>query len=173
MELTKVERQILYNQCQILSVLCPEDKESLELKMIALNNGYTSEYEKIVNVYNDELSENECKFVYDVLIMYRSLYFSYEKLDDKLDISRNDVLFSGFDGNYECGYYSFACFLLKDKGLFEEFANVDTNSHASRVEIYERMLEVYNAISNDPSTDYENSLTKENIISVINARKRS
>jgi len=169
MRLTQVERQILYNQNRILSIICPEEKDSYELNMTILLNGYTSDYEEVFEVYDDEVEESECQFVYHVLTMYRSLCFSYQKLDNKSGITNDDVLFQGFDGNDETKYYSFASYLLKEKKRFEEFKNVDTNSHSRKVEIYKSMLDVYNSISNEKNNHYSNSLTRDEIISIINA----
>ena len=168
MVLTCTERQILYNQYQILSLLCPEESKYFELKMKILSNGYTSEYGDVVN-FENEIPEEDCDFVYDVLSMYRDLYFSFDKLDEKSNISKDDVVFRGFDGNNECKYYVFASFLLKEKDIFNEFADVGVNSHASRIDMYKKMLAVYKPILDDKIGKYREYLTKGEILSIINA----
>lgn len=164
MQLSRVERQILYNQCLILSMLDSHSKDDWELKMKVLDSGYSSWYEEIVAVDTEELSEQECKFVHDVLDMYSRLFYSYKNLGDKTGIIEDDVSFQGFDGNYETKLFSFASFLLKEANRWCEFAKVDCNSHAERVNKYKMMLEVYNGISTKPE-----SLSKEQILLIINA----
>ncbi|MDR1002636.1 MAG: YfbU family protein [Oscillospiraceae bacterium] len=167
MKLTQVERQILYNQYKILSILCPDNKNCYEEKMNILHNGYTSCYgSDIVNVDGDEIDETECRFVEDVLFMYRSLYDSYKKLADKSGISEEAVKFDGFDCNNEGKHYSFAAFLTKERDEWSEFKTCNTNSHAHRVELYEQMLAVYKSL---PKSQY---LSKEDIIAIINCSNR-
>ncbi|MCL2633792.1 MAG: YfbU family protein [Oscillospiraceae bacterium] len=170
MKLTQVERQILYNQYDILSVLCPVDKELFELNKTILLNGYVREYDGLMELH-DEVSTDICDFVYDVLTMYRILYSSYHKLEDKSNISDEDVIFQGFDGNDETQYYAFASFLLKDKKLYSEFKNVEVNSHASRVGIYKSMLDIYTPIYDKMNKDrrYGSSLTEEEIIKIVDS----
>ncbi len=68
---------------------------------------------------NDEVSEDDCRFVYDVLDMHRDLIRSYEALTDKAGIEAADVSFRGFDGNNEPELYGLISF-LKGQGLWEE-----------------------------------------------------
>jgi len=171
MKLTQVERQILYNQNHILSILCPEEKKLFELKMTILSDGYTREYGKVVGV-GDELDENKCKFIHDVLDMYSDLYYSYYSLKDKTGISEKHVLFQGFDVSNEVKYNGYAQFLIKEEG-FEEFSEVDVNSHSSEVETYNRMLAVYKPIFEQKKNNDRDNLTKDEITLIINARKRT
>ena len=164
MKLSLIERQILYNQCLIMSMLDADYKDDWELKMKALDSGYSIWYEEIVAIDTDELSEQDCKFVYNVLDMYSSLLFSYTKLTDKTGISEDSVCFQGFDGNYETKLFSFASFLLKDANRWSEFAEVDCNSHTEKASKYRQMLQVYNEIS-----PKQNPLSKDQIILITNA----
>jgi len=163
MKLTQIERQMLYNQYQILSILCPDEQDYYEKKMTILQKGYELRYEDgVIDVYDEEVSESDCLFVYDVLDMYSSLFFSYQKLDDKSGVSEKDVVFGGFDGNNETKLYSFVNFLLKDDGRWGEFKDVYTNSHGQRVNRYREMLSVYKGMKK------HSDLSKDEIISIIN-----
>ena len=79
----------------------------------------------------EEMSIDECMYVYDVLDMYRVLIRSYEALADKDALTFGDVKIIGFDGNNE--------------GKWAETLAGYLNSHSMRtMSLYPQMLEISN-----------------------------
>lgn len=141
MQLTKVERLILFNQYQILEKLDPAEygkhcKEMCEI----LENGYTLDYQDLfANIY-DEVSQEICREVRDVLDMYRALKKAYTKLPEGT-VTAADVAFHGFDGNEESKHFAYATFLIETQGKWEESQGDPINSHWPMLGRYRRMLE--------------------------------
>lgn len=158
-----MEKLILYNQYAILQKLYPEDSKLYENAQKVLANGFTSEYDSLTEHLSDDYPEEICSETQDILQMYRSLYSSYEELEEKSDIKKRDVQFQGFDGNEEGKYYSLAKYYIKDEDLFEEFKDVPINSHSSKLRKYKAMLLTWKKYGR-----YD-TLTKDQIIEILEA----
>ena len=102
--------------------------------------------------------------VYDILDMFRILNNSCNKLSNVTDIEKDDVLFSGFDGNEEPSHYNYARWLIEGRNLYKEFANCELNSHYNRLDYYREMLYRFNTINAKKNTQL---LTLEEIKSII------
>ena len=161
MDLSKKDRLILFNQYRILEKLYPDEEKDCQLAQKILLDGYELEYDGLVEMMGD-VSREVCNEVLDILQMFRSLYFSYEKLDDKLGIDEYDVKFQGFDGNEEGQYYSYAEFFILDKRRYEEFSNCEINSHCNKLPQYRDMLNVWRQFKR-----YSSDLTKEQILKTL------
>lgn len=96
--------------------------------------------------------------------MFRILNNSYNKLSNVTDIEKDDVLFSGFDGNEEPSHYNYAKWLIEGRNLYKEFANCELNSHYNRLDYYREMLYRFNTINAKKNTQL---LTLEEIKSII------
>jgi len=133
-----------------------------------LEKGYTLLYDEVFQGLNDEVSEDDCRFVYDVLDMHRDLIRSYEALTDKAGIEAADVSFRGFDGNNEPELYGLISF-LKGRGLWEETLGPSgLNTHAQSVPRYKKMLENHKAVRDqyDPMGQWHD-LTADEIKQVV------
>ena len=166
MDLSKKERLILRNQLKILEELEPEEAEYYRKTRKAIEKGFSLHYEPKVLLY-EEMSEEECREVINILNMYRALTFSYKNLDDKSEIEEVKIEFPGFDGNNETKQLAYAEYFMNDLDRFAELRDdsdyPDYNSHSRRLEQYRRMLNEWNAIGN------KHELSKEEIIRLINA----
>ena len=114
----------------------------------ALVGGYSIFYPKADIGPSDEMSEEDMRFVMDILDMYRWLQFSYRELDDKDkdDQLAERVKFRGFDGNASDGYLAFTRFLQENNRWLDlELAtdNDGLNSHMPVNDMYARMLSEY------------------------------
>jgi len=144
-KLTDNERILLINQFLILEKLYPErSSEFEELRAIA-EKGFELHYKELYHgLSNRGLSETECREVMDILDMYRALKDSYDRLDDKSGIEEADVQFPGFDGNNVYEYLSYADFLIRVQGRWQEVLdgrpNFELNSHSNNLEMLRRML---------------------------------
>jgi uncharacterized protein len=101
MKLTKVERLLLVNQFLILESLYPDDAKHYSMQRQALEEGYTRQYDQLFKgIHDDELSEEQCKQVVDILDMYRAITTTAKDLptDSRLRDDYN-LKFRGFDGN--------------------------------------------------------------------------
>lgn len=158
MKLTKLERLSLCNQFLILEKLYPEYADGYEQHRKAVQNGYALNYDWIMEHMYDEMSEQECKEVLDILEMYRSITFSYERLSEKESINTGFLKFPGFDGNNESGQMGYAMYFIIDLGRYEELKYgkefPDLNSHRPTLEKYRSMLEEWKNCSNQNELGY-------------------
>jgi hypothetical protein len=173
MDLTKIERQTLINQYEILKLLTDNDGdvEHYEELIQILHDGYSIFYDDAVHVY-DGMSKEDCKFVLDVLDMYRAIE-DYKHKSPKDDEVQNHVwgIFHGFDGNNETPMLGFTRFLIEKQGKFTEQIpykdKVDSwNSHAQLVETYERMMAKWKANKN------QHGLTRDEVLGLLAEAKR-
>lgn len=150
MELSEKERLIIANQLLILEKLYPEEAESYSRKRKAVEQGYSLHYSWLTEGFFEEMTEQECREVVDILDMYRSLTFSYRDLDDKQGIDEKQLQFSGFDGNEEDKQFSYTQYFIVDLGRFDELRRgleyPDFNSHWPMLERYRRMLTAWKAL---------------------------
>ena len=182
--LSKRERLILANQYDILSRLAEEEHEKKEFEDLRdiFTSGYTRYYSLATEHFLDEVNQEECNFVVDVLDLYRNLYYSREhSVEGKDAINENDVLFKGFDlkDEIESKYYRFYKFLVDQLGRYEEIKEL---IEAGKIESYNshgfgpsmRKLEAMVAKRNEiiNRDDYINrpyDLTVEEIAEILNA----
>jgi len=121
--------------------------------------GYVYEYSRLFNCLANEVAEEVCAEVTDILNMYRKLGDAYRRLPEATGIDPKDITFIGFDGSgEEAEQYMYASF-LKSEGRFHESEIVD--SHFPRLTTYREMLREWKASSNP------DELTKEDILRVI------
>ncbi|WP_454669202.1 YfbU family protein [Achromobacter kerstersii] len=143
----KKERLVLVNQYKILAALDKDNaRHYLELVDI-LENGYSIFYSVIADSVYDGMSEEDGKFVLNILDIYRAI--EDLKRSGKADLISSHAfgVFPGFDGNNEAEYMNFCRFLVYKQGKYEEQKsyikkNDNFNSHAPMVEKYRRMLEI-------------------------------
>jgi len=170
--LSKLDRLTLINQFLILEVLYPEEAGSFAEHRKALERGFTLHYDWMFSHLYDELPVAECKFVLDVLDMYRALTFGYRGLseEDQSDIPDTYLRFPGFDGNNESHHLSYAHYFIVDLGRYEELHEgqdtPDFNSHGPTLWKYRAMLAVWQTFP----TPEKFNLSKNALIQVLEAR---
>jgi hypothetical protein len=151
MDLSLTERVIIANQFKILEKLYPDEAEYYSNYRKALECGYKLHYADIVENFYDEMSEEDCREVIDILDMYRALTYSYNRLPDKAGIDERDIHFDGFDGNEETSQYLYAQYFIVDLDRFKELTygqkHPDLNSHGHRLQKYRTMLEVWKSFN--------------------------
>lgn len=143
MNLNEQERLILYNQYEILKQISTDenDKDYYERNQEILSKGYEHDYDSLFH-FEDTPKEISCEVI-DILQMFRTLLSSYNNLsnEDKVEISIDDCIFDGFDGNEETVHYAYADWVIKKENLYQEFSHCEMNSHSSRLERYRLMLD--------------------------------
>lgn len=144
--LTSFERLSLINQLAILKKLEPENAEDYKNQIEILHSGYSVLYGEVFQDVYDEMPLEECKYVFDVLDMFRNLINSFSMLTDKQGLTADDVRFRGFDGNNESKRWAFAEY-LKKTGRWQETLVGSVNSHSTRtMSLYPEMLQRYEPI---------------------------
>ncbi|HBP1342131.1 YfbU family protein [Pseudomonas aeruginosa] len=141
----KLQLLILKNQYEILCRLKEGDRE-YQAAWKAIDQGYEYEIEALIDeAVRDPVSMGDCKEVREILDMYRKLQTSLQKADVAAELSEK-VSFPGFDGNEETLHYSYACYLLQDKGLWfglKGWEEGTWNSHCPMLPRYRSMLKVF------------------------------
>ena len=163
--LTEMERLQLANQYAILEKLDPHDaKHWAECKEI-VQRGYTLSYGKMFDPIWDELSYDDCRYVFDVLAMHDALQRSFERLADKAGLSESDVAFHGFSGNEETHLLAFAQY-IRDSGQWDwMLKGKDLDSHFPTEWRYKAMLEKWKPI--EPIERKAARLSKEDIKEIL------
>ena len=111
--------------------------------------------------------------VVDILDMWYFIESGYAALSDadKTRVEKEaepfgkDVKFPGFDGNNEIEHLSIAKFLVNKLGRFQSLNIV--NSHSRSIEMYKRMLPVFNLMRGNLG---QNNLSVKQIIELLEAR---
>lgn len=165
--LTRVERQILYNQNKIFSLLDKENSNEYEFNMDVLYKGFEREYESVIDVYPDEevTTHEICEETVNILSMYRSIENSFARLseEDKVEIDLKPIKFEGFDANNDPHYY-YAEFMIEKQGKWDEYANFGLNSHSpASIGKYRRML----AAMDERLGGVHNDLDKDDLLYII------
>jgi uncharacterized protein YfbU (UPF0304 family) len=144
--LTPVERLQLVNQFLILEKLYPDLAEQYAAQRAVIEKGFTIQYDDIFDSLYDEMTEDECRYVYDVLDLFRLLITSYNALADKEGLTPEDVRFQGFDLNNEDKNFSLAKH-LQEQGKWAETLTGNLNSHSQRTMwLYPHMLKKFKPI---------------------------
>lgn len=165
MNLTEKDRMLLMNQFRILQKLDSTEAEHYDLMAEIVERGYTREYPRLAAGLWKELNEVTCGEVYDILGMFQALHYGYMALEDKTGIDAGECRFGGFDGNNEREHLSYASFLIKRLGHWQESkgAGDGLNSHHSTLDRYRAMVEKWKA-STDP-----HDLKREDIFRITSA----
>jgi uncharacterized protein YfbU (UPF0304 family) len=166
--LTDVERVSLSNQFLILAKLYPEHAEEYDQYREILERGYTIFYGEVLSVY-DEMPLEECRFVFDVLNMFRDLKYQYEELKDKTGIAEDRTAFSGWDGNEDSKCLALTEHVKKEgkwKELLSGTHSLNNHGSSSRTD-YERMLERHRGIHAKHDSMSKWLMTKDEIQHII------
>lgn len=116
------------------------------------------------------LSVSECREVWDILEMYRTLMLSYEKLvhQDGVDVSQ--IRFAGFDysNSHEAKLGDYAKYILLVLDKYEELKygkkdRIDFDSHRPMLNLYRAMLNEWS------KSVHQYNLSKEDILRIVNA----
>lgn len=170
MELTKKERLLLVNQYLILEKLYPDDEEYYKKMRIALEKGYTRHYSENIRFIENEMTEVQCEEAIEVLRMHRALNWSYDNLEDKEDVEKDDLKFSGYDLNneLEAKYADYAKYYMHDLNLYEDLRaenDYETyNTHRLMLDKYRRMIVIWRETTENPDR-----LTIQEIKDILNA----
>src|SRR5437588_7351354 len=159
MKLTRTERWMLSNQYRTLEALYSKEAKDYAHIREAIESGYELEYEQIIPyIYEEGLTEEECREVKDVMTMFHVLKASFNHLEDKSGIDEWKIAFRGFSGNDETSQMAYARY-LREGGSFRELDRGDDfDSHFPMLSGYRKMLSKWR----DSENEY--ALSKDDII---------
>lgn len=149
-----MQRASLITQLQILKAVDPNSASDYDERIEILQSGYTIFYNQAIGVTGDEMPEDRCRFVLDVLDMYRMIEdYKANNPSDQTVSGHLRGHFCGFDGNNEVSYLRFASFLIDTQRKYQEqkaymARNDQMNSHMPMVSTYRKMLSAWKALSN-------------------------
>ena len=151
--LTLKDRLNLYNQYTILQKLSQIQGNEYGAKDYGLKaeivlNGYIYDYYLLTDGFSDDFLPEDAKLVWDTLNMYSVIYLSYDKIDNP-KLTKEQIHFNGFDGNYETRSMSYCRFIINDLGRFTELSgngHEEYNSHCRCCNKYSVMLEKWEAM---------------------------
>jgi len=164
--MTKLERLMLANQLLILERLAPDEAECYAPMRKALIEGYSLHYEDALQMFHDDLPEEQCREVLDVLAMYRAITNTIAKLkpDDELR-DHYRARFPGFDGNNEGALMGYVRYFIVDLDRYEELRygadNPSFNSHAPMLPAYRKMLTDWKGLGQ------QHEMTRDDLTSVL------
>lgn len=163
MKLSRLDRLKLMNQYLILAAL--EESDEYDNAIRILDNGFEGEYDSLFQGYDDTLSEENCRFVRDVLCMYEDIQRIGNDSKDKKITAHFNYRFKGFDGNNEGNYMCYARYLTKNARLWSylEFGDDGCNSHMPRVDKYRDMLTKWEKIED------KGTISAETILEILEA----
>ncbi len=165
-KLTEKERLSYALQLKILEKLTGDD--TYKKLVTVVEEGYTLHYRDLFESIYEELSIENCRFVLDVLEMYRGLNFSANLLGDEKLLGK--ARFKGFDFNnsLEGKMGSYARYFVFDLQRYDEIrdnSNGDFSSHMGMQMKYIAMLNIWNKYEH-PAKYH---LSKEEIEHILNA----
>ena len=130
------------------------------------------QYPGIFDVQADSIET--VREVLDVLEVWWFLEKSYENLSDqdkgrvKKEAKLEEVVFLGFDGNYETEYLVIAKFLINKLDRFTHFKGRALNSHMPSIDRYRRIVRAFELMSPNLTG---RDLSADHIIELLNARR--
>ena len=141
-----IERQLLINQCRILSALGDEkERELYEKRIEILEKGYTGLYPKVFNNLYEEVPLSVYNEISDIMKMYSRINESIRLLpeSDKELLDLASLEFEGFDQDSGMHYYMMS-YLVDRMDEHGDYKGRELKSHKSGSLIkYNRMLSVY------------------------------
>lgn len=135
----RVQRQILWNQLEILKHLDPGQAKHYGLHQETLYGGYSEYYSTVLEcVAEKDADAGMQQETIDILNMFRALSNAMQRGWKPKNPS--NAVFQGFDGNRD-DHYGFAVYLLDKRNLFVESQGCPRNSHSSfTLQNYRRMV---------------------------------
>jgi len=155
-----VERQLLINQCKILSVFGDSAEKALnERRIEILEKGYTGLYHKVFNTLYEEVPISTYQELENILKMYNRINESIRLLtdSDKESLDLGSLEFEGFDADSGMHYYMMS-YLVDRMDEYGEYKGRELKSHNhTSLSKYNKMLPIYSEYESLKRTNYNTS----------------
>ncbi|WP_031527556.1 YfbU family protein [Dyadobacter crusticola] len=165
-----LQRQLLINQCKILSILGDEaEKDINERRIEILKKGYTGLYPKVFNTLYEEVPISVYNEISDIMKMYGRINDSIRLLtdEDKETLDLSSLEFEGFDEDSGMHYYMMS-YLVDRMDQHGEYKGRQLKSHKSTSMIkYNRMLSVFSEYEKAEKLQYSATDLKKFIEALV------
>ncbi len=144
MEMTHAQRLILSNQYKMMAMMDPDNAERYRRYQTIIERGYGLQLRELDRDF-DEMSEETCRTIINVMEMYHALQVSRDNLKEQEMPDARRVAFIGFDAATESRYLSYVRFMVNTEGRYTHFdsGSHGFNSQTPMWEKYQRMLNVW------------------------------
>lgn len=144
MEMTHAQRLILSNQYKMMTMMDPDNAERYRRYQTIIERGYGLQLRELDRDF-DEMSEETCRTIINIMEMYHALQVSRENLKDQEMLDPRRVAFMGFDAATEARYLSYVRFMVNTEGRYTHFdsGSHGFNSQTPMWEKYQRMLVIW------------------------------
>ena len=170
-----VERQLLINQCKILSVFGDSTEKALyERRIEILEKGYTGLYQKVFNTLYEEVPISTYQEVEKILKMYNRINESIRMLtdSDKESLDLGSLEFEGFDADSGMHYYMMS-YLVDRMDEYVEYKGLELKSHNhTSLSKYNKMLSIYSEFESLKRSSY-NTGDLQKFIEAVKSLKTS
>ncbi len=159
-----LQRQLLINQCKILSIIGDEtEKDANERRIEILEKGYTGLYPKVFNTLYEEVPISVYNEISDIMKMYGRINDSIRLLtdDEKETLDLALLEFEGFDEDSGMHYYMMS-YLVDRMDQHGEYKGRQLKSHKGTSMLkYNRMLSIFSEFENTNKQQYSASDLKK------------
>ena len=144
MEMTHAQRLILSNQYKMMTMMDPDNAERYRRYQTIIERGYGLQLRELDRDF-DEMSEETCRTIINIMEMYHALQVSRENLKSPEMPDARRVAFMGFDAATESRYLSYVRFMVNTEGRYTHFdsGSHGFNSQTPMWEKYQRVLAVW------------------------------
>lgn len=144
MEMTHAQRLILSNQYKMMTMMDPDNAERYRRYQTIIERGYGLQLRELDRDF-DEMSEETCRTIINVMEMYHALQVSRDNLKEQEMPDARRAAFIGFDAATESRYLSYVRFMVNTEGRYTHFdsGSHGFNSQTPMWEKYQRMLNVW------------------------------
>ncbi|MDK7222541.1 YfbU family protein, partial [Proteus mirabilis] len=111
MEMTHAQRLILSNQYKMMTMMDPDNAERYRRYQTIIERGYGLQLRELDRDF-DEMSEETCRTIINIMEMYHALQVSRENLKSPEMPDARRVAFMGFDAATESRYLSYVRFMV-------------------------------------------------------------
>lgn len=111
MEMTHAQRLILSNQYKMMTMLDPGNAERYRRLQTVVERGFGLQLRELDRDF-DEMSEEVCRTIINIMEMHHALQVSWENLKDRQGLEARRLAFLGFDAATEARYLSYVRFLV-------------------------------------------------------------
>jgi len=129
---------MLANQYEILKRLDPDNEGDYDALLTCLWSGYERDFFQMIGRFDESTPEDLTLEVREILDMFRALSPSSGSDGEALA-----VRFLGFDAKEELQHFSYARFLIEDRGLYLESKRDEYDTHTEMLSAYRKMLALW------------------------------
>jgi uncharacterized protein YfbU (UPF0304 family) len=153
-----------FNAAERIALLlaCQSSGAGQELDPVFIQDAITSGNDWAIKweydwLFSDSKKQDDIKFVVAVLDLFRAIrnieINSTDKDLEKFNLKRENIQFSGFDGNNESELYDISSFFINKMNRWQEFKDMKLNSHSPKKDYYKEIMNKYSLLKDEISSN--------------------